>query len=171
MDLPGWRRFRGPRSPEEGRHSRRAAPFSFDVREGNLRRGQCLTLQLIHGRLAEIAALSNAPFVVGLDVDRGDETKCRGVVGQDPNDVGASFDLGVEPFERVHRPDLLPVVRREAAKGRDFFVGVLEHLDDEWELAIQRGRHFFHLTFDVIGVGLSEDRADYRRDHRLLGPR
>ena len=40
-----------------------------------------------------------------------------GVVGEDPNHIGATLDLGVEPFEGTGRPDLLPVVRGEWRKA------------------------------------------------------
>jgi hypothetical protein len=61
------------------------------------------------------------------------------------------------------------VVRREVAKGRDILAGVEKHLGDQWELAPHHGGELFHLTFDVKSVGLGEVRADYGRDHGLLG--
>jgi hypothetical protein len=36
---------------------------------------------------------------VGLDQDGPDEPVDRGRVGEDPDDVGAAFDLPVQPFD------------------------------------------------------------------------
>jgi hypothetical protein len=41
------------------------------------------------------------PFVVGFDQDGAGQAEQRGGVGEDPDDVGASLDLLVEPLERV----------------------------------------------------------------------
>lgn len=57
--------------------------------------------------------LDDGPFVVGLEDDGGDEPGDGGVVGEDPDDVGAALDLAVDALERVGRPDLAPVGLRE----------------------------------------------------------
>ncbi len=61
--------------------------------------------------------------------------------GEDPDHVGAPFDLLVDPLERIGRGDLAPVGSRERRMGGDV------------------GR----------GLGLSEDRADRGGDHLLVG--
>ena len=117
------------------------------------------------------ATLRDAPLIVLLDDDRGDETKRGSVVGEDSDDVGAPLVLGVESFERVGRQDLLPVVRWKVTKRGEVFGGVQQHLVHDAELALHGGRDLLHLTFDVTGVGLGEDGADHGGDHLLVVPR
>ncbi len=45
-------------------------------------------------------------------------------LGKMPTHVGAPFDLAVEPLERVGRPDLRPVGRRERREGEQVLGGV-----------------------------------------------
>jgi hypothetical protein len=72
---------------------------------------------------AEVAPLLD-PLVVLLGQDGADEPDDGEAVGEDPDDVGASADLPVEPFLRVVGPDLGPALageageRRVAARGR-----------------------------------------------------
>ena len=60
---------------------------------------------------------------MGLHQNRAGQDEQSGGVGEDADDVGAAFDLFVEPFQRIGRPDLLPVRNREIGEGGD--VGVL----------------------------------------------
>jgi len=48
------------------------------------------------------------------------------VVGEDPDDAGAAFDLLVHALEQVGAPDLAPVGLREVAEGQHVLLG-LEH--------------------------------------------
>jgi hypothetical protein len=56
-----------------------------------------------------VAALQ-APLVTLLEQQRANEPRDRGFVGEDPDDVRAPLDLGVEPLQRVGRVDLLVVL-------------------------------------------------------------
>ena len=63
--------------------------------------------------LAEVAAVGAVPFVVLLDQDVPGEAQQRGGVRERADDVGAAFDLLVDPLEGVRGPDLTPVLLRE----------------------------------------------------------
>ena len=65
--------------------------------------------QFEHGGFREVEAFGCFPFVVLLDQDRSGKTQqgCR--VGEHADDVGATFDLLVDPFQRVRRPYLPPL--------------------------------------------------------------
>jgi len=65
---------------------------------------------------------------------------CR--VGEHANDISATFDLLVHPFERVRQPDLPPVPAQKRGKGLE--VG------------------FGELLVDVVRVRSGKDRADDR---------
>jgi hypothetical protein len=52
-----------------------------------------------HGFFGEVAAVADLPFVVDLAEDRTGEPEQRGGVGEDTDDVGASFDLPVDTFD------------------------------------------------------------------------
>ena len=58
------------------------------------------------------------PLVVLLEHQRSDEADHCGIVGKDANDIGSSLDLLVDPFQRVGRGDLLPVLLRELHVGK-----------------------------------------------------
>jgi hypothetical protein len=60
-----------------------------------------------HGFLAEVAAFGDGPVVVLVEQDGADETDDGGVVGEDPDDVPAAFDLFADPLEWI-RPAIGP---------------------------------------------------------------
>jgi hypothetical protein len=55
--------------------------------------------QLGHGFFGEVAAVDDLPFVVDFAEDRAGEPEQRGGVGEDADDVGASFDFPVDAFD------------------------------------------------------------------------
>ena len=57
----------------------------------------------------EVAA-GDEPFVVLFDQQRAGEADHGGVVGEDPDDVGAAADLAVDALERVGGAQLGPVL-------------------------------------------------------------
>jgi len=59
------------------------------------------SVELGHGFFGEVAAFGYGPFVVGLDDDDSDQSARGDVVREDPDDAGVSFDLAVEPLERI----------------------------------------------------------------------
>ena len=68
--------------------------------------------QWSHGFQCHVAGALHGPFVVLLEKDGADQTGDGFLVGQDADDVGATLDLAVEPFQRVGAVDLRPVVPR-----------------------------------------------------------
>ena len=52
-----------------------------------------------HGGFGEVAAFAVVPFLVLFKKDRADEAGDRAPVGEDLDDVSASFDLPVEAFD------------------------------------------------------------------------
>ena len=70
-----------------------------------------------HRSLRQVAPIGHLPLVVGLDHHRGDQALDGGVVGEDPDHVGAALDLSMEALERVGRPDLAPVDSGKAVKA------------------------------------------------------
>lgn len=77
-----------------------------------------------HGDVGEVAALSVLPFFVLFEQDGADETGDGITVGEDLDDVSAAFDLGVDAFDRVVRPYLLPVLGREGGERGEIRFGV-----------------------------------------------
>ena len=71
-----------------------------------------------HGGLGEVAA-GDGPFVVLVREHGSDEADGGGVVGEDPDDVGASLHFRDQAFERVVRPDLAPVPGGERSERQD----------------------------------------------------
>jgi hypothetical protein len=53
----------------------------------------------VHGCLGEVAAFACVPFVELFDEDRAGEAQQRGRVGEYPDDVGAAFDVLVDPLD------------------------------------------------------------------------
>lgn len=49
--------------------------------------------ELGHGVFGEVGAVGDLPLVVGLEEDGADQAQDGGVVGEDPDDVGAPLDL------------------------------------------------------------------------------
>ena len=58
----------------------------------------------LHGSFGEVAAVGDGPFVVDLDQDGTSEAEQGFGFGEDPNDVGASFDLFVDPLDGYLEP-------------------------------------------------------------------
>ena len=111
------------------------------------------------------------PFVVLFDHDGGDEPGDRSIVGEDPDDFGAAFDLAVDPLEGVGGPDLAPVRLGERGECQEVLSGVAEQRGDVGELAGEHAGDLGQLGAHVAGVGLGEDRAHSSGDHlgRALG--
>jgi hypothetical protein len=84
----------------------------------------------------EEAAVAGFPSVVPLDQDRAGEAQKCGRVWEPINEVGAAFDLSLDSFQRVRRPDLPPVSLREAGE-REVVAGVIEHIGDHRAGALQ----------------------------------
>jgi hypothetical protein len=99
------------------------------------------------------------------DDDGGDEPVDGGVVGEHANDIAASLHFPVDPFERVGRPDLAPVLEREGREREGVVAGVDQNGDDVGELAAECGGDAVELLANRSGVGLGEDRADRGGDH------
>ena len=78
---------------------------------------------------AEVA-VADEPFVVLFDHDAGGEPDQRAIVGEDADDVGAAADLAVDPFERVGRAQLRPVVGGEGVEGEQVLLGFFEQRGD-----------------------------------------
>ena len=60
-------------------------------------------------RLGREVAAADEPLVILFDAEHPGEADQCGVVGEDPDDVGAAADLLVEALERVGRSELAPV--------------------------------------------------------------
>src|SRR4051794_34030442 len=69
-------------------------------------------------------ALGDGPLVGLLGEQGADEADHSSAVREDPDDVSAPADLLVEPFLRVVRPDLGPMLHRERTEGQDVVGGV-----------------------------------------------
>ena len=89
------------------------------------------------GLLGEVAA-ADEPFVVLLDQQRAGEPDRAGVVGEDPDDVGAAADLAVDALQRVGRAELGPVRGGEAVERQQVLLGGLEQLGDLRRRAARR---------------------------------
>lgn len=71
-------------------------------------------------------AVRDLPLVVLLGQHRADEADDRRAVGEDPDDVGSSAHLAVEPLLGVVRPDLPPVVAPEGGEGQELLARLLQ---------------------------------------------
>jgi hypothetical protein len=58
----------------------------------------------LHGSFGEVAAVGDGPFVVDLDQDGAGEAEQGFGVGEDTDDVGAAFDLLVDPLDPYLEP-------------------------------------------------------------------
>jgi len=89
--------------------------------------------------------------------------------GKIPTTRVRRLGLGVDPLERVVRPDLRPVALGEAGEGQEILLGITQHCGDDIEATIELACDLFELRVDRRLVGLGEDRPDHRRDHLTVG--
>ena len=75
-------------------------------------------------------APADQPLVILLEQQGTSEPQERGVVGKDPDDVGAAADLAVDPLERVRAAQLGPVVARKRVEGEQVGLRGFEQLRD-----------------------------------------
>src|SRR5271156_608906 len=61
---------------------------------------------------ALVAGPLDRPFIVLLEQDGADQADNGLLIGEDADDLGAALDLAVQPFQRIGRVDLGPVVPR-----------------------------------------------------------
>ena len=100
-----------------------------------------------------------------LGEDRADESEDRVVVGEHADDVGAPFDLLVDPLERVRGPDLAPVMPGEDGVGGHVVHRVREHGGGFGQGAFEPGGDLTQLAACSVRVWLGEDHANERGDH------
>src|SRR3954467_14650326 len=106
--------------------------------------------------------------VVGLDREHRDQPDQRGVVGEDPHDVGAPCDLAVEALKRIRRSDLRPVLGRERVEGQDVGLGVLEQRSDLRQPAFQLADGVTQTPARLLTVWRGEDLADDRAERVVV---
>src|SRR3954453_1461588 len=120
-----------------------------------------------HRLLADVAA-SDEPFVVGFDGEHRAQPDQAGVVGEDPDDVGAPGDLAVEALKRIRGADLGPVLGREGVEGEHVGLGVLEQRGDLRQPALELLDGVAQPPAGLIAVGGGEDLADDRAERVVL---
>ena len=89
--------------------------------------------------------------------------------GKIPTTRVQRLGLGVDPLERVVRPDLRPVALGEAGEGAEVVSGVSEHVGNDREPPLERTGNLLELVEDGLLIALSEDRPDERGDHLTVG--
>lgn len=102
---------------------------------------------------------------------RPDQTNYCLPVGEDPDGVGASADLMVQPLGRVVRPDLRPHRLRGGSKRQKIIKGFLQVVGHVWEPCGAKVDDFAGLGPDAVSVRLLEDRVEHCRQGRPLGLR
>jgi hypothetical protein len=79
--------------------------------------------------------------VILLGEEGASEADHGGVVGEDPDHVGAAADFLVDPLQRVRGPELGPVLWREQVERDQIFLGVLEQPADLRGDRLKAGDH------------------------------
>ena len=105
---------------------------------------------------------------MSLGENGSDETHDGFVVREDLNDVGASFDLFVEPFERIVRPDLAPMIWREGARREHVDFGGVHQFFDLRELGREHLRGAVPGSGDLVAVGVHEHGPQRGSDDVLV---
>ena len=120
------------------------------------------------------------PLVVLLEQERTDQA-CDGCrVGEDADDVGSAFYLGIKPLQRICRMDLRPVCLREAHVGEDVRFGAIHQFGQFLilrpqligndaplrdcgvegvlrEHGVDRSKHHLPLTLAGVGQGVAQE--------------
>lgn len=73
---------------------------------------------------AHVAPL-HRPFVVLLEQDGTDQANDRGLVGEDPDHIGAALDLPVQPFQWIGAVDLGTMLLGECCLCKHIGLGVI----------------------------------------------
>ena len=89
---------------------------------------------------ALVAGPLDRPFIVLLEQDGADQADNGLLIGEDADDLGAALDLAVQPFQRIGRVDLRPVVFGEAHKSQHVGFGL-----------VHQGGQLGDLGSDLIG--------------------
>jgi hypothetical protein len=79
--------------------------------------------------------------VILLGEEGASESDHGGVVGEDPDHVGAAADLFVDPLQRVSGAELGPVLAREQVEGDQVLLGVFEQPADLRRDRLKPGDH------------------------------
>ena len=124
--------------------------------------------ELGHGFLEQVAVFGDLPLVVGLDQHAGRQAQQRGRAGEDPDDIGSTFDFPVQPLQRIGRPDLAPMGLKEVGERGDLLACVSRHRCYNWLLRLQHQRDGLDLGPDQRPGGLGEDGPDRGSDHLAL---
>jgi hypothetical protein len=98
--------------------------------------------------------------VIGLDRQHRDEPDQRGVVGEDPDHVGAAGDLAVEALKRIRGADLGPVLGGERVEGDHIGLGLLDHRRHLRQPTLELVDGLAQPPPGLLAVLGAEDRAD-----------
>jgi len=126
-------------------------------------------VQLGHRLLREDATALQLPLLLLLQQQAPHQADDRGVVGEDPDDAGAAFDLLVQTLQGVGAPDLAPVFGWEAAKCQHVFPGLGHQCGGGGELLGEHGDHLIPLLLHSRLVLLDEHRTQGGSDHVPAG--
>ena len=95
-----------------------------------------------------------------LEKDGADEPCDGGFVGKDADDVGATLDLGMEPFDRVCGVQFLAVLPGEAHVGEDVVLGFVHENCQLGDLGPELVGDLTPLDLRAVGVLLGEGGGD-----------
>ena len=125
--------------------------------------------QRCDGFQRHVSGVLGCPPIILLQQQGADEPDDGVVVGKDTDDIGAAFDLAIEPFERVGGVDFRPVLAGNIHVGEHVGFGLVEQ-------SCELGQAGAHLVGDVTpllvgrsGGVLGKGGADPGGDHTLLG--
>ena len=109
------------------------------------------------------------PFVVLLKQQGSNKANDGRIVGEDTDDAGPTFDLGVEPFQGIGGVDLSAMGLREVHEGQSVGFGVAHQRGELRKLLAQRIGNDPSLPGGGLGSVLREDGVDAGAEHLALG--
>ena len=84
-----------------------------------------------------VAGSLDGPIVIVFHEDGADEAGDCGLVWKDADDVGSSFDLAIDTFDRVGRVQLGAVFLWEGHIGQHVGLGFIHEVGELWQLGAQ----------------------------------
>ena len=109
------------------------------------------------------------PILVDFDGEGANKSERAFLIGEDANDMGAAFNLLIEPFQHIGALEMLVVFSRQAVEGQSFFNVLFNPHAELGILLLPAQQPGGEISASLLGVAAIVEPAQF--DQAIVGAR